>query len=69
MASRRYSRGVIGEPRYSRGVSPVLRGVCANLLWKRSKAALSYSTAPHIQICMTLQLGSPFRGSCQPQAD
>lgn len=27
-----------------RGVSPVLRGVCANLLWKRSKAALSYST-------------------------
>lgn len=27
-----------------RGVSPVLRGVCANLLWKRSKAVLSYST-------------------------
>ena len=27
-----------------RGVSPVLGGVCANLLWKRSKAALSYST-------------------------
>lgn len=28
-----------------RGVSPVLRGVCANLLWKRSKAVLSYSTS------------------------
>ena len=27
-----------------RGVSPVLREVCVNLLWKRSKAALSYST-------------------------
>lgn len=27
-----------------RGVSPALRGACANLLWKRSKAALSYST-------------------------
>lgn len=27
-----------------RGVSPVLGGVCANLLRKRSKAALSYST-------------------------
>ena len=27
-----------------RGVSPVLRGVCANLLRKRGKAALSYST-------------------------
>ena len=27
-----------------RGVSPVLGGVCADLLWKRSKAALSYST-------------------------
>ena len=35
-----------------RGVSPVLRGVCANLLRKRGKAALSYSTlyaaGPHL---------------------
>ena len=33
-----------------RGVSPVLREVCANLLWKRSKAALSYSTQSLTQI-------------------
>ena len=30
-----------------RGVNPVLRGVCANLLRKRGKAVLSYSTNMH----------------------
>lgn len=40
-----------------RGVSPVLRGVCANLLWKRSKAALSYST-PSPTPTSTVTIGS-----------
>lgn len=40
-----------------RGVSPVLRGVCANLLRKRSKAALSYST-PSSTHPSTLLIGS-----------
>ena len=40
-----------------RGVSPVLREVCANLLWKRSKAALSYST-PSPMPTSTATIGS-----------
>ena len=40
-----------------RGVSPVLRGVCANLLWKRSKAVLSYST-PSPMPTSTVIIGS-----------
>ena len=40
-----------------RGVSPVLRGVCANLLWKRSKAALSYSTPSPMQ-ALKVTIGS-----------
>ena len=40
-----------------RGVSPVLGGVCANLLWKRSKAALSYST-PSPMPASTAAIGS-----------
>ena len=41
-----------------RGVSPVLREVCANLLWKRSKAALSYST-PSLMPILTVTIGPP----------
>lgn len=33
-----------GEPYTLRRVSTVLRGACANLLWKHDKAALAYST-------------------------
>ena len=50
-----------------RGVRPVLRGVCANLLWKRSKAALSYSTpsptpAPRAAIGKTISCASGASG-------
>ena len=41
-----------------RGVSPVLRGVCANLLRKRGKAALSYSTPSSMRIS-TQATGNP----------